>query len=145
MKKVKLFLLSATILSSCAAASPPAVEEKISYDYIEIENSKISWNGILSKEEDTYKVYFYSLSCGYCRELKDEIISYYLKGLETLYFVCTDEHAVFARGDIIGVNNIDDFHILGTPYLVEIKNKTVFSAYAGLTSIRNYLEQATQK
>ena len=141
MKMYQFLLLSITFLTSCSPPKSKPDELPVELDYDLVEPAKIQWSDIFSQTQETYKVYFYSLQCGYCQELKETIISYYLEGKETLYFVCTDEYAVFGVGDIIGINKIDDFYILGTPSLVEITNSTVSNNYAGLSSIKSYLQK----
>ena len=145
MKLTNSIMLLTFMLSGCVSSpKPPEIVPEV-HEYSDIEQSRISWNDIFAQEQETYKVYFYSESCGYCRELKEDIISYYKKGIEVIYFVCTDEYAVFNTGDLIGINNINDFFILGTPMLVEITNSTVTNSYAGLSMIRNYIEEKMQK
>ena len=113
------------------------------YDYsIIASNKQIEWDEILSKSESRYVVYFYSEYCGYCKQVKQDILSYYIKGIDNMYFVDTvKQKTVYKSNDglLIGTKNIEDFYIFGTPFLAEITNKTVTNWYAGVDSIRLYI------
>ena len=64
-----------------------------------------------------------------------------LKNKQRMYFVCTDYDVVFGQGDISGVDNIDNFYILGTPFLVKIMEYTVTEYYAGTKAILDFLNK----
>ena len=119
---------------------------KTEYEYSITENKQITWNEVLSKSKSRYVVYFYSEYCGYCKQVKQEILSYYLKNVDEMYFIDTvKEKAVYKSNDgmLIGTKNITDFYIFGTPFLVEVTNYTVTNWYAGVDSIRLYIDTRT--
>ena len=116
------------------------------YDYSIIASRQIKWKDILSKSESRYVVYFYSEYCGYCKQVKQDILSYYKKDIDDMYFLDTvQENAVYKPNDglLIGTKNIADFYIFGTPFLAEITNKTVTNWYAGVDSIMLYISTRT--
>ena len=116
------------------------------YEYSITENKQIVWNEVLSKSKSRYIVYFYSEYCGYCKQVKQEILSYYLKYVDEMYFVDTvKEKATYKSNDgmLIGTKNITDFYIFGTPFLVEVTDYTVTNWYAGVDSIRLYIDTRT--
>jgi len=152
MREVKvmkrLSLLSLALLLSCspsanASDSGENAQESTSFlDYSEV-TTQIKWVDIFEQEEERYLIYFYSEYCGYCRDIKEEFLTYYFGADEKIYFVDSiKEKAVYKSGAewIIGVNNIDDFFIPGTPFLVEISNWNVTNYYIGVSAIRLYIQ-----
>ena len=111
-------------------------------DYSIIEKSSIKWNEVFSHSEDRYIVYFYSQYCGYCRTVKQEVLSYYLTKTDAMYFIdAIKEDAIFGKNDgsLIGTKKIEELYILGTPFLLEITDWTVTNWYAGVDSVRLYI------
>ena len=138
MKFLFLLLIPLVLISGCQR---PA-ETKIDHNYHETKNDLIFWDNVFAQEQDDYLVYFYSESCGHCNEIKQDVITFYLKELIDMYFVCTDIDAVFGpTKNLIGVNTIDDFYIFGTPFLTRIKEHAVSEYYVGSNAIRNYINQ----
>ena len=139
MKKMILTLLSVPLISCVQTANNTIIE-----DYSDVETS-ISWYEVFSFNGE-YLVYFYSEHCAHCKEIKNEVLYYYSKHIETMYFVCTDEYAVFSKGDnLIGMTSIDDFYILGTPFLIRIYEKELVNYYAGSSKIAEYIDMKMQK
>ena len=144
----KLMPLALLLLLGCK--EPLEVEEKeyveTEYDYKIVDNRQIAWKDILSKSKDRYVVYFYSEYCGYCKQIKQDILSYYLKDMDEMYFVNTvKEKAVFKSNDglLTGTKKIEDFYIFGTPFLVEVTDYTITNWYAGVDSIKLYISTRT--
>ena len=143
MKK-SLILLSCLLLTGCQGDNKP--EDKTTtepvLDYYSISDHKINWVDIFSQNEKEYLVYFYSEYCGHCKSIKEDVLSYYFSTDRTFYFIDTvEQKAVFKsdRDSIIGMNNVEDFYILGTPFLTEIKDKAVSNYYAGTEAILNFI------
>lgn len=128
------------LLTSC---NPANVFQTKEYDYDDVE-AKIAWSEVFLQSEEEYSVYFYSLTCGHCKELKGDILNYCFGHYEKLYFSETDENTVFGSGsDLIGIDRIEDFFILGTPFLINVVNHMVSNYYAGNTKIREYINTKT--
>lgn len=142
----KLILLSMTLLTSCSAGVVEEVPTVIvpEYDYSITKDDQIKWNDLFSQKEERYLVYFYSEYCGYCKSIKQEVLSYYLLNKEKMYFLdAIKEDAVFKSpaNDIIGLTSIDNFHIAGTPMIVEFIELTVTNLYVGCDNIRLYFNE----
>ena len=148
---MKLKCLSLAVLAISGGCNPEITEKPISietieYDYSLIESKKIAWNDVLSKSESRYMVYFYSEYCAYCKQIKQDILSYYSKNIDNMYFVDTvNQKAIYKSNDglLIGTKSMEDFYIFGTPFLVEITNFTVTNWYAGVDSIKLYISTRT--
>ena len=89
-----------------------------------------------------YFVYFYSLGCHHCNELKNDIIEFALNGQEHIYFI--QESIDFVISDnidnTIGISSIENMAILGFPSLVYINNSRVMENIGGISKIRNRLK-----
>ncbi len=134
-----LSLLSTVLLASCEQTSPTTVIR----DYEDAEH--IKWEDTFLVEEKEYLVYYYSTSCGHCREIKNEIINYYFLNVEEMRFVSTDDYVIYGpSSDLSGVNNIDDFYIFGTPFMIRVYDSTLVSYYAGVGKIREYIDSKIQ-
>ena len=143
--KSKIIPLVAFMLIGCNTFEEETVTTAFieELDYSLIAEKQLSWNEILSKSKSRYVVYFYSEYCGYCKQVKQEILSYYLKNVDEMYFVDTvKEKAVYKSNDgmLIGTKKISDLYIFGTPFLLEVTDYTVTNWYAGVDSIRLYID-----
>ena len=136
MKIIKSLVIPLLILCGCNANNQP--EEQ--HNYHEIKDRLILWNNIFNQDEDDYLVYFYSERCGYCNEIKQDVLKFYLQEYMPMYFVCTDYDVVVGpRSDLTGVDSIEDFFIFGTPFLARLKQHIVFNYYVGVSEIRDYI------
>ena len=142
MKKCTLLVLFLAIFTSCSATKN---NNKIERDYDDIEKT-ITWSEIFKLDLDEYYVYFYSKTCGHCKELKPMILDYYFSTDEELYFSEANEETVYGKkSDLYGIENIDDFYIFGTPFLIKIKEKVLVEYYSGVSEIREYINYKTKK
>lgn len=136
MKKLSSLVLPLLLLSGCASNN----KQETIHNYHEIKDRLIEWNTIFEQPEENYLVYFYSERCGYCNELKQDIIKFYLADYVPMYFVCTDYDVVVGpRSDLTGVDKIEDFYIFGTPFLTRLKLNKVANYYVGLSEIKEYI------
>lgn len=136
----KIFLFLAFLLTSCSYQyiDIPTIDE---YDYSLISDYKIKWSDIFSKNDENYFLYFYSESCFYCEELKQDILYYFDNEKPIMYFVEDDEDFVIGNdaNKLIGVSDLKSFYILGTPTLVKIENKKVTFSLVGVNKIKEYI------
>ena len=139
MKKISCLAIPLLLLTGCTNNTKP---KKVEHNYHEIRDNLIDWVDVFNQIEHFYLVYFYSERCGHCNSIKSDVISYYLKNIKRMYFVCTDYDAIYGQPkDLRGINNIDDFYIFGTPFLAEIFEYSVADYYAGTNAILNYINQ----
>lgn len=131
MPKLNRLLLLLFLITSCGSS-----DAQTEHNYHEIKDRIINWNQIFEVNDERYLVYFYSERCGYCNDIKLEILNYYFLHINSFYFVCTDlEIKTGPIKDLTGINNIDDFYIFGTPFLVEFNLQTVTNYYVGKDDI----------
>ena len=133
MHRIKYIILLPFLLLSCSKDIPI-------HNYHETRDHLISWENIFKQQENDYLVYFYSERCGHCNQIKQDIINFYLEGSYSLYFVCSDMEVVLGpKKDLKGIDNIDDFYIFGTPFLIRILSYSVESYYAGSVEVKGYI------
>lgn len=141
MLKFVLVLISSLLIGSC---SGPV--EKVTHNYHEIRVSQISWENIFFKEDDDYFVYFYAEKCGYCNEIKESVLNFYFKNLCVFYFAnCDFEYKIGPAKELRGINNLDDFYIFGTPFLVKFEYRVVTDYYVGSQQILEYISILSKK
>lgn len=147
--RTKYFLLVLPILlGGCTITKK---EEKIDvsdivipeadHEYFEVEQYFINWENILEQNNEAYYVYFYSLTCSHCQELKNWIVERALARGD-VYFVKGSNKDII-RSDVsntVGVTSADDIAIMGYPSLIKIVNKTVTINAAGNTKIMELLK-----
>lgn len=130
----KLFMFLCLILCGCS----PIKES--SYDYEDFIDRHIQFGDTLSFEGDYY-VYIYMLRCYHCNQIKNQIFEYMIK-YDNLYLLeCPEEIKI--SNDIsstIGVQNVDEIMINGTPTLLEVDNHTLVLNISGSVKIINFLE-----
>ena len=139
MHRFKYLLLLSFLLFSCS-------DDATIHNYHEIKEHLISWNSVFEQSEDDYLVYFYSERCGHCNEIKQYVISFYLEGSYPMYFVCSDFEVVLGpKKDLKGIDNIDDFYIFGTPFLVRILLHSIESYYVGVEEVKQCISILNKK
>ena len=135
MTKLNKLLLFLILVTSCGSS-----DAQIKHNYHEIKDRIVNWNQIFELTDEHYLIYFYSERCGYCNDIKQEVLNYYFIHLNAFYFVCTDlECKTGPVKDLTGTNNIDDFYIFGTPFLIEFNFQTVTNYYVGKDDILSFI------
>ena len=142
----KLLAISLLLCTSCNQVIQNEEEkpEETKLDYSITTSEQIRWEEIFKQKEERYLIYFYSPYCGYCRSIKEDILSYYLLNKDRMYFVDSIEQKAiygYPSEELMGVKSIEDFYITGTPTLVEITNLTVTNLYVGADNIKLYIQQ----
>lgn len=143
MAKFYYLVIILSILNSCSTSSIsiPSNDSEISHiinhNYSEINQYKISWKTTFSQAKTSYFVYFYSLTCSHCEQLKNDIIEYALKN-ENMYFCQNSEEVIITENvySTIGISSYEHLSILGFPSLIYIENGILKSNIAGVPNIK---------
>ena len=113
----------------------------VEHEYEEISEFELTWETMFDVDENNYYVYFYSMTCNHCQELKNYIIE---KAQErgNIYFVkgSSKNQLTNDSNKLIGAENPGDFYILGYPTLALISNKKCTKNLAGITQIKTELK-----
>lgn len=140
--------LTSIFLTGCSINGSPSIFQKppkledpiIEHSYNEVEDKHILWSEIFEQEPEIYFVYFYSLNCDHCENMKNEIIDLCLKR-DDVFFVKSSNQVVL-KNDVfytIGAGNVGDFAILGYPSLAKIENKIVTKNVSGKSHVLDLL------
>lgn len=135
---MKLFTLFLTFLLTSCSFKIKNINE---YDYNDAIKFKISANQIFNIAERGYYVYIYSLTCGHCNLIKQEMLSYCLCEKYPTYLVEYNKD-IKVTSDIsftYGISKFEDLYILGTPCLLEIFEGKLISNIAGSSAIIKFL------
>lgn len=130
---------STEVVHNTIEENTPIIE--IDHEYNEVDYMHIEWEEIFNGGSDPYYVYFYSITCSHCENLKNEIIEIALNRND-IFFVKASNKIVLKNDVIytIGAGNIRDFAILGYPSLIKIENNICVKNVAGRTQILNALK-----
>lgn len=142
------FLLFLAIPISCSSAGN-SIAQVTSNIYDIIGEQSISLSDCLSQQEDHYVVYFYSDTCSTCLRIKERVVSFAHDNIVKTYFLDTQKpENEFQKCTInelvVGVDNINDLYVAGTPTIIEVKDGTTTSNVAGEDKCLELLETLTE-
>lgn len=162
MRKLIIFLSTLFTLTSCGGVS-----DNTTYDYKDFTN--ITSEQIFNLPENSYAIYFYSLSCDVCESIKNDvfefsnnIISKEDTRVENIYFLeatisnllsipyyfeitqAQEQSAENYKSLCIGASNLTEMSYYGYPTLFILSNnnenkKIISSIYLGRNEILNYI------
>lgn len=145
-KQLFKIILSMIVLCSCNNETIIQTEQYSNvsfqnFNYDDISDYELVRDTIFDVASDDYYVYFYSMSCSHCEELKNYIIE---KALDRgdIYFVkgTSKDQITNDPKKSIGAGIPEDIWILGYPTLLQIKNKKCSKNLAGITQIKAELK-----
>ena len=147
MMKLKhsLYLLFLpTLLFSCSpnAASSSNIDSSAKE---EIPASlQIKWADCLTQEEEDYLVFFHSDTCSHCQEIMGDVIAFSHEDIKKTYFanIIFEGEKIRVEKDkeaLVGVDNIEEFYIRGTPTIIEVENGVVTANIAGKDDCLTFL------
>ena len=146
---IRLKICILPLLVFMASCHPQTQSKSSSLDYGIMERQSISWAECLSQQEDHYLVFFHSETCSSCQEIKGDVISFASENICKTYFLDIDKPGneiskCSVDEIVVGVDNINDFKIAGTPTIVEVQSGVTTANAPGknkclelLTSLRN--------
>ena len=153
MKLTKLVLRNSIcfiVALTCAACfSTTKKEEYVIEDaevptersYDEVSDYELVREAMFDVDSDKYYVYFYSMTCNHCEEIKNYIIEKSLERGDIYYIKGTSKDQVTNdTKKLIGAENLADFYILGYPTLALISNKKCTKNLAGIVQIKAELK-----
>lgn len=143
MRRFILFLTIPLLLSGCNSTKKEQEKDiqnvvipEVERNYGEVTHLLIEWDEVFEVTKNQYFVYYYSVNCSHCNELKNWIIEQALNR-DDIFFVKGSSKDKL-RNDVtgtIGATNMEDIAILGYPSCIEFKDKKVFKNVAGKSKI----------
>ena len=144
LNKFILFLIP-ILLFGCAESEPrKEINEEevipVQHEYSEVSDYELTRETIFDVDETKYYVYFFSLTCSHCEELKNFIIEKALNRGD-IYFVkgTSKDQITNDPKKSIGAENPGDIWILGYPSLLKISNQKCSKNLAGISQIKSEL------
>jgi len=139
------FLVAPLAILAVTVSCSPVVDtanKKTNEDYKIVQEHQISWPDILNQKENNYIVFIYSETCGYCHDMIDEIVDFATSDILVTYFVnSSTSKATISEDYEIGITDINDLSIKGTPSIVEVLDKMVIANVPGLDQCLTYLNE----
>ena len=147
MKRYKIiFFLIPLLLCGCGTAE---IQEKVykeeiipvEHNYSEVSDYELTWETIFDVSEENYYVYFYSLTCSHCEELKNFIVEAALERGDVYFVKGTSKDQITNDSKkTIGAENPGEIWILGYPSLLKITNQKCTKNLVGNTQIKSELK-----
>lgn len=139
------FVLTA-LFASCSPAESEQMSKNAFSDYNVPTSQKIVWSDCLSQKEDHYLVFFYSETCTHCHEIMGDVLSFNEANILPMYFLDTkaNDNKIPISNNIdltIGVDNVDDLFIAGTPTIIEVENLIVKANVPGSDNCLTFLNE----
>lgn len=134
------------VLPSCSLAKKPESQNNETiiaedHDYNEVSDYELLWDTMFDVDSAFYYVYFYSLTCNHCAEIKNYMIE---KALErgNIYFIksTSRDQITTDQNKSKNAENPGDIWILGYPSLITISNKKCTKTLAGISQIKQELK-----
>ena len=147
MKRIRFLFALISLVGGCGLAQKEIPDSEdadvyipIDHDYNEVSEWSLTWESIFEMESDNYYVYFYSMSCNHCTEVKNYMIEKCLERGD-IYFVkgTRKDQLTKDQNKLIGAEKPEDFYILGYPSLALIHNKKCTKNVAGISQIKQEL------
>lgn len=146
----KLILTVFVILLTLVNVTSHLIGGKVMKDYKDYSSHQIAYNQILNKK-GTYYVYFYSNDCSHCQDLKKYIFQYIDSDKNDkengipLYIFCVDNYLEELTSEseaenILGVTDVKELKLTGTPTMVLIANKEIKNAWSSTNNIKSQLK-----
>lgn len=136
-----MFILTGCNDPSVSLSDTNDVEIPIEHSYSEITKFEITWDTIFEAEKSNYYVYFYSLTCSHCEDLKNFIVEQALKR-QDIFFVKSSSKDQIGNEPKLSINPgiLGEIWILGYPSLLKIEEKKCTKNLAGTSQILNELK-----
>ena len=135
-------LATLAVVVACSPVVDTTNEEKRYEDCTIIQSHQIAWPDVLNQKENNYIVFFYSETCGYCHEMLNEIVDFANSDILETYFVnCSTNKVTISEDYGIGISNIEELSIKGTPSIIEVFDKVVVANVPGLENCLTYLNE----
>ena len=139
-------LLLVAMFASCSPAQSEQMSKNAFSEYKEVIDNKILWFKSLEQIEDHYLVFFYSETCSNCHEIMGDVIAFSEAKLVKTYFTDikeTDQRIPISNDvdSTIGISDIEDLTIAGTPTIIEVLNSMVVANVPGKDRCLTFLNE----
>ena len=139
-------LFLAALFTSCTPANSEQTSISSSSEHTIPVNRQIIWTDCLNREETNYLVFFYSETCSHCHEIMGDVLEFSTENIIKIYFSDINKGGTKIPiatniDDTLGISDINEFFIAGTPTIVEVNEATVFANVAGKDACLTFLNE----
>ena len=139
-------LIVAAAFTSCSPVKSESTNKSAFDEYGIIKEQEIFWDDCLSQKEERYLVFFHSDTCGHCDEIMGDVLAFSHENITKMYFVDVnknlDKIKTCSKEDLtIGVKDINDLAIIGTPSIIEVFEGMTIANVPGKESCLTFLNE----
>lgn len=141
-KFIILFLLLTTSCDFRKQEQDYSTNEKLDEVCVDYPDNFILWNDLFNQNTEKYFVYVFSYDCYYCKEIKNDIVSFCNVSIAPVFLVeYTKSVTVDYKTDkTIGAKTIDNVFIRGTPTMIFIKDGEIKTNVAGKRNVLDFID-----
>ena len=148
MKLHTLPLLLAAVFTSCSPSKSESTSKNAVQEYEIVYKQEISLSECLSQKEEQYLVFFYSDTCGHCKEIIEDVVLFATSDIMKMYFlnVTKNENKINrcpADEITTGIDRVDNLKIVGTPTIIEVEEGITTMNIAGKDDCLKFLNELT--
>ena len=143
-------LLVVATIASCTPKESQSSNKNASKEYGIVTDQEILLADCLSQKEENYIIFFHSDKCEHCKQIIEDVTEFASLNILKTYFVnvAKSENKIKICQPIdltIGVTDVNDLAIVGTPSIVEVENGMTIANAPGKESCLTYLNEQRAK
>ena len=150
MKLHTLPLLWVVVFTSCSTGKSESSSKNVIQEYGIVSKQDVNLADCLSQIEEKYLIFFYSETCGHCKEIIEDVTLFAESNIIKTYFlnISKNENKIerCSHDEIeIGIDSVEKLKIVGTPTIVEVENGVTTANVVGKDSILSFLNEQKDK
>ena len=150
MKLHTLPLLWVVVFASCSTGKSESSNKNAIQEYGIVSKQDVNLADCLSQIEEKYLIFFYSETCGHCKEIIEDVTLFAESNIIKTYFlnISKSENKIkrCSHDEIeIGIDRVEDLKIVGTPTIVEVEKGETTANVAGKDSCLSFLNEQKDK
>ena len=143
-------LLVVAMIASCTPKESQSSNKNASKEYGIVTDQEILLADCLSQKEENYIIFFHSDKCEHCKQIIEDVTEFASLNILKTYFVnvAKSENKIKICQPIdltIGVTDVNDLAIVGTPSIAEVENGMTIANAPGKESCLTYLNEQRAK
>ena len=137
-------LLLVAMFASCAPVRNERMSKNAFSEYEIPIDQEIIWSDCLNQKEANYLVFFYAETCGHCHEIMGDVLEFSRSDIIKTYFsdIKKGEEKLPISNNVdetLGITEINDFFIAGTPTVIEVYEGIVIANIPGKDECLTFL------
>ena len=143
-------LLVVAMIASCTPKESQSSNKNASKEYGIVTDQEILLADCLSQKEENYIIFFHSDKCEHCKQIIEDVTEFASLNILKTYFVnvAKSENKIKICQPIdltIGVTDVNELAIVGTPSIVEVENGMTIANAPGKESCLTFLNEQRAK